>query len=85
MLDAILSAPPYKKLFELTGHIGSIFAICSVLTENTPPAFIATGGDDDAICIWNLNLKRCEYGLKGGHTKAVSCLLQHTNGHLISR
>ena len=86
-LDVILSAPPYKKLFELTGHKGSIFAICSVLmenTENTLPTFIATGGDDDVIGIWNLNLKRCEYVLKGGHTKAVSCLLQHSNGHLIS-
>ena len=51
MLDAILSAPPYKKLFELTGHKGFIFVICSVLTENTPHAFIATGGDDDVIGI----------------------------------
>ena len=50
-LDVILSAPPYKKLFELTGHKGSIFAIYSVLTENTPPTFIATGGDDDVISI----------------------------------
>ena len=83
-LDVILSAPPYKKLFELTCHKGFIFAICSVLMENTPPTFIATGGDDDVIRIWNLNLKRSEYVLKGGHTKAVSCLLQHSNGQLIS-
>ena len=85
-LDVILSAPPYKKLFELTGHRGSIFAICSVFMEGKkyPHVFIATGGDDDVIGIWNLNLKRCEYVLKGGHTKAVSCLLQHSNGQLIS-
>jgi WD40 repeat protein len=60
-------APPIKTL---TGHFGSISAICFVSWRKQ----VVSGSEDNTVRIWAMSTGLCETVLEG-HSQAITCLL----------